>query len=220
MAFRQIINADVYYCLSGDTKPIVNIQDGSLAIETDTGFEWSFDLNSTAWFQRTGVANTVGGDVANQVLVPDGVAVTNTPDVTVSTGVDIAPKYIGARKAVNMSAQNDQTTLVGAENIFDDATGVKQFTVTIDPWTIPTGDNSIVIGYSTTDSDADVLVDIKAFSEEQVGSRAGTVVDNIIVLNENKPSVTITWDGTNTYKRIAGVTNDADVNEYTLTTVS
>lgn len=136
-----------------------------------------------------------------------------------ATHIKPDPELTGAEQLRHMIATVDTGAPSGAADIFNDATGVKVFTVTIDPDTTLAAGTSIVVGYSTTAGDTGVETNAKNCSVEQGGTRTGQAYTNVVVLNANQPSKTVIWDYTNTIKRIVAVTSDVADRSVTLVTV-
>ena len=154
------------------------------------------------------VTNSIGDPVQNVILTADA-------------------DYSGTIKTYRMVAVSDADTPSGASQIFDDATGVLAFEVALSD----EADNALVAGedvviaYSTIASDANALANAAnccAENDGAAGARTGAAYYNVIILNAERTSAVIKYDGTNKIKRIVGVNSQATTNPvaYDLITVS
>jgi|GEM_PF-827624 len=99
MAFEMIEKYRVYHCESTDIKKVDDIEEGSLAFETDTSKKYMF--NGTIWVQQVEhIAATIEGDA--KVKIWDG---TDTADVMATNGsnglVTIEPNHISLSNSFN-----------------------------------------------------------------------------------------------------------------------
>jgi len=136
-----------------------------------------------------------------------------------SVVIGASSNLTGAEQLRHMIATIDTGTPTGQADIIDDATGFKVFTATIDPSVTLAAGESIVVGYGITSSDTGVETNAKNCSVEIGGVRSGSAFTDVVVLNANKPTATVVYDGTNTIKRIVPVTSDAADRAVTITTV-
>jgi hypothetical protein len=138
-----------------------------------------------------------------------------------NVGVSPLASYSGTEKTYAMVSSIDGSAPSGTAEIYDNANGVKAFNITYDQTIALTAKEIIVVAWSTTATDANVLTNLQNFITEadKGGTRTGQAYYNIAVLTPDLPSVTVTFDGVNTIKRISTMTTDAADKNVILTVV-
>lgn len=127
----------------------------------------------------------------------------------------------GVEKTHFMNCEQAAATLSGMAEIYSNANGAKLFIIMLDNEVALGADEKVLIGYSTTENDANVPLNIENGLNELTLSvaRTGQAYYNLILLTEENPVAIVKSDGQNPFKTIAGLTDSATDTTYVLWTV-